>query len=125
MALEVILNTPPDFSDLDLDFFPNPSTGDISKKTGTEAIKRSIKYILNLNFNEKPFMPSFGSNIRALLFEPLTPFTATLIENAVSACITSFEPRVELNKVVVTTDEERNGFNVSVQCVIKIGRAHV
>lgn len=119
MAIEVILNTPPDYTDLDLDFFPNPSTRDISKKTGVDAIKRSIKNILNTNFLEKPFMPDYGSNVRSLLFEPVTPFTAAMIENAIKACIGNCEPRVTLDKVIVTADPDRNGFDVTVQCIIK------
>ena len=64
-------------------------------------------------------MPTFGSNVRALLFDPVTPFTATMIESAISASIINYESRVQLEKVVVTADPDRNGFDVTVHCIIK------
>ena len=55
--------------------FANPMNGDIGKSTGATAVKRAIVGILKTNFNERVFQPEFGSNIRALLFEPMNPIT--------------------------------------------------
>ena len=58
------------YKDLAFSMFANPMNGDIGKSTGATAVKRAIVGILKTNFNERVFQPEFGSNIRALLFEP-------------------------------------------------------
>ena len=54
------------FSDLNLDFQQNTATKDIQKIEAVEAVKRSVKNLVSLNFYEKPFHPEIGSNIRGL-----------------------------------------------------------
>lgn len=120
MAIDLYLKeTPPPYSDLDLDFFPNPATNDVSRKVGDEAIKRSVRNILFTNFYEKPFFSGFGSNLRALLFENCTPVTAALISDAIESSIANFEPRVTISDLSVTADPDNNGFNVSLKYIIK------
>ena len=53
------------FKDLNLNFAPNLVTNDVSKLTDIEAIKRSVRNLVQLNHYEKPFHPEIGSNIRA------------------------------------------------------------
>lgn len=119
MAQINYVNRNPDYRDLDLDFFANPSTGDVFKKEGEEAIKRSVRNILFTNFYERLFQPSIGSNMRKLLFEPINPFTLTLLQNAIKETINNFEPRVTMIDVTVSSDIDNNGFNVRLQYVIK------
>ena len=63
------------YKDLAFSMFSNPMNGAIGKSTGATAVKRAIVGILKTNFNERVFQPEFGSNIRALLFEPMNPIT--------------------------------------------------
>ena len=39
-----------DYSDLDLDFIAHPTTKDVVKKTGADAIKRSVRNLILTNF---------------------------------------------------------------------------
>ena len=71
------------FVDIDLDFTRNPITGDVSIKTDGQAVLRSIKNIVNTMFGEKKFDPTFGGNIRQLLFEPIGPTTTLKMEDAI------------------------------------------
>jgi len=45
------------YSDIDLSFAVNTSTGDIFKKKDAAAVKQSVKNILQTNRFEKPFKP--------------------------------------------------------------------
>ena len=56
------------FSDIDLTFSKRPS-GDIFKKVDAAAVKQAVKNLLLTNAFEKPFQPTFGGNLNALLFE--------------------------------------------------------
>lgn len=118
MAVGPILNRAPDYVDLDLDFFAERTTKDVSMKVGEDAIKRSIRNLVLTNFYEKPFQPAVGSNVRKLLFENATPFTAVLLSDAIESVINNYEPRVKLKKVEVEADIDNNGFNVRLQYII-------
>ena len=112
------VNRQPDYSDLDLDFFINPSTNDVTRKVGDEAIKRAVRNLILTNYNERPFQSYIGSDVRKILFEPMTSFTAIQLQKAIKLCIENFEPRVKLQAVDVTTDNDNNGFNIRLQYII-------
>ena len=118
MARGPFINRQPDYTDLDLDFFANPNTGDLIKKVGEDAIKRSVRNLIFTNFYERPFRPYIGSNIRKLLFENITPFTAILLKNAIVSVINNFETRVSLQKVNVTENIDNNGYDVRLEYII-------
>ena len=63
------------FVDIDLNFTRNPITGDVSTKKDAQAVLRSIKNIVNTMAGEKKFDPTFGGDVRRLLFEPISPTT--------------------------------------------------
>ena len=54
------------YRDLDLFFAREQGSDDIRKITDVEAVKRSIRNLVLLNFYEKPFNPEIGSDVRAL-----------------------------------------------------------
>ena len=113
-----LINRDPDYSDLDLDFTINRTTGDINMKVGTEAIKRSVRNLVLTNFYERRFNSVIGSDVSALLFDLATPLTAVYIQNAVASVINDFEPRVKLQNVTVTGDPDNNGYNVTIEYMI-------
>lgn len=105
----------PDYSDLDLDFIPHPTTGDVVRKTGDDAIKRSVRNLILTNFYDRPFRPYIGSNTQKLLFEIATPLVASFIKDAIIEVIKNYEPRVKLTQLAVQLDEDNNGYYVTLQ----------
>lgn len=108
-----------DYSDLDLDFLAHPTTGDIVKKKGIDAIKRSIRNLVLTNFYDRKFRSFIGSNVTKILFDNINPFTATFLKDAIVEVITNFEPRVKLAEnendgVIVLVDPDYNGYNVKI-----------
>ena len=84
------------YKDLNLDFQINSATKDIQKITDIEAVKRSVRNLINLNHYEKPFHPEIGSNLRAMLFENMTPQMNALISRQIEELIQNYEPRARL-----------------------------
>lgn len=108
-----------DYSDLDLDFIPHPTTKDVVKKTGIDAIKRSVRNLILTNFYDRPFRSFIGSNAQKILFDNINPFTATFLKDAIIDVIVSFEPRVKLvddenEGVIVQVNPDDNGYNVQI-----------
>lgn len=102
-----------DFSDLDLDFMPHPTTGDVMKKTGIDAIKRSVRNLILTNFYDRPFRSYIGSGALKLLYENMNPITANFLNNAIREVVENYEPRVRVDNVIVDFDYDNNGYNAS------------
>ena len=101
------------YRDLDL-FFSKKSNKDVNKVTDIEAVKRSVRNLVLLNSYEKPFHPEIAGDVRALLFENMTPLTSAVIARKIQDVIENFEPRAGLTGVNVTPDFDRNLYEVSV-----------
>ena len=106
------------FSDLDLDFGRNTVTNDVNKLTNVEAIKRSVRNLINTSHFERPFHPEIGSNVRAMLFEPLMPLTALNLQRKIQEVLENFEPRVRVNQIIARPDYDRNAYDVRIMFYI-------
>ena len=106
------------YKDLNLNFNTNVVTKDIAKLTDVEAIKRSVRNLVQLNHYEKPFHPEIGSNIRRTLFETLSPITAVMLSEQIENVIRTYEPRVELHRVDSFPDLDRNAYDVRIEFFI-------
>ena len=102
------------YKDVAFSMFANPMSGDMGKKTGAPAVSQSIVSILKTDFNERLFQPEFGSNIRALLFEPMNPITEERIKTAVEDAVKAHEPRAQIIGITVEGQEEQNRYLVSI-----------
>ena len=102
------------YKDLNLDFSFNSATKDIQKITDVEAVKRSVRNLINLNHYEKPFHPEVGSNLRAMLFELMTPQMNHVISKQIKKLITNYEPRARLVQVATIPDFDRNAYNCKI-----------
>lgn len=89
------------YKDIDISFRPVPGTGDLSTVSDNKAVEQSIKNIIQTNFNEFPFRPIQGGDVRSLLFELNTPLTAKLLEDKIVTAILNYEPRALLMSVDV------------------------
>ena len=102
------------FTDLNLNMVRHPVTGDIAKLSNVEAVKRSVRNLVNTNKGERPFHPEIGSDIRRTLFEPISPAVAKVLERHVQDVIQNFEPRAELISVKASDDIDNNTYNVTI-----------
>lgn len=96
----------------DLDF--NPVSEDVAVKLNENSIKQSIKNILFTDRGERFFQPNLGGNIRAMLFENITPQTLVSMKQQITNTITQHEPRCNLIDVVCSASEDENGVYVSI-----------
>ena len=102
------------FKDLNLDFQQNSATKDIQKITDVEAVKRSVRNLINTNHYEKPFHPEIGSNLRAMLFELMSPQMNHVISKQIENLINNYEPRCRLVQVFTQPMIDRNGYSVQI-----------
>ena len=102
------------YKDLDLNFGRNVVTNDVNKLTDVEAVKRSVRNLINTNHYERPFHPEIGSDVRAMLFEPMTPLTALNLQRKVAEVLNNFEPRVNLVQILARPDFDNNSYHLRI-----------
>ena len=102
------------FKDISLSFKRHPVTNDILALTNEDAIKRSVRNLVETINEERFFNSLIGSHVRESLFEvPDNTIRATLrtqIENS----ILNFEPRVNLTEVIINHPNDTNDLEVTV-----------
>ena len=102
------------YKDLDLDFTRHPVTNDVVKIEDVNAVKRSVRNLINTQFYERPFHPELGCGVRDLLFENYTPMTGIFIRRKIEEVLVNYEPRAKISSIVVNEEEDRNGIKVEV-----------
>ena len=106
------------YTDLDLFFGKKSSNSDIQDITDVKAVKRSIRNLVLLNHYEKPFHPEIASGVRDMLFELMTPVTATILARKIEDVINNYEPRARLISVTALPNLDRNEYEVSIEFYI-------
>ena len=105
------------FTDIDVNMTLHPQSGDLVLKYDINAIKRSIRNLLTTNTYERPFKPSLGIDLSAMLFELSTMGTdAVVLEKDIISLINRFEPRAVVTNVVSSLNG--NDLNVTLHLVV-------
>ena len=92
-------------SDLKMSFTKHPITGRLSNVTNIEAVKQSVKNIVLCNHFERPYMPKYGGNVIAQLFENADAFTEYQVKKDIRIAIENYEPRAIVDDITVHTDD--------------------
>ena len=102
------------FKDISLSFKRHPVTNDILALTNEDAIKRSVRNLVETINEERFFNPLIGSRVRESLFEvPDNTIRATL-KSQIENSILNFEPRVNLTDVIINHPNDTNDLEVTV-----------
>ena len=107
------------YTDLNLNFAKNPATKDVTRLKDVEAVKRSVRNLILTNRFERPFHPEIGSDIRALLFENMTPVTEQLLTERIADTLRVYEPRAVLNDVVVSGSLDTNTYTATIKFYVR------
>ena len=102
------------FKDISLSFDPHPVTKDITVIKNANAIKRSIRNIVQTIPGERFFNPILGSDVRSSLFDFVDFGTASVIQKEITTAIENFEPRVYNLQVEATAIPDNNEFEVNI-----------
>lgn len=106
------------YADLYKDLTQNPTNGDLALRRDEDSVKESIKNLILTDKGERLMQPLVGGNIRAMLFENLTPAVLKMIEEQVFITIEEYEPRAELIDVEVKATADQNKVEVTIRFYI-------
>lgn len=104
------------FSDVNYTFTPHPVTGKLPVVKNEDAIKRAIRANILTNFGERPYLPDFGGNIIAMLFENANdPLLDEVLIAQIENSVLKYEPRAKLIETNVSVNPDQNGINVTIR----------
>ena len=102
------------FKDISLSFKKHPVTNDIISLTNENAIKRSVRNLVETVNEERFFNPLIGSRVKESLFEQVDNGLLTTIKTQIETTINNFEPRVVLTDVKCVHQIDTNNLEVNV-----------
>ena len=102
------------YKDISLSFDPHPITKDLPVLKNENAIRRSVRNLVQTIPGERFFNPLLGSSVYDSMFDLADFGTSTLIESEILTTIGNFEPRVENVRVRVDPRYDQNNFDVTI-----------
>ena len=114
----IIGTRPVPYKDIDLTFTAK-ANGEIYKKNDAAAVQQALKNLILTNHFEKPFLPFFGGNIRALLFELADDYIEDDVRDNIINTVQIYEPRALLKNIIVKSDPDRNALHVTIEYQIR------
>lgn len=81
------------------------ASGSIALVGGTDDIDRSLRSIVLTAPGERVMRPNFGCRIWDLVFAPMDENTLGLMAHAVREAVAQWEPRIDLEEVLVTPSD--------------------
>ena len=102
------------YKDISLSFDPHPITKDLPVLKNENAIRRSVRNLVQTIPGERFFNPLLGSSVYDSMFDLADFGTSSLIESEIVTTIDNFEPRVENVRVTVDPRYDLNNFDVTI-----------
>ncbi len=88
--------------------------------TADEAdINGSLAILLTTSLGERIMQPTYGCNLRDLLFEPLDTALQAYIKDLVETAILYHEPRIRLENIILRPLQEEGRLEITVDYRIK------
>lgn len=98
------------YSNLDLELVKK----DLLSYKNEDSVKRSIRNILLTDKGERFFNPTFGSDIRKMLFENFSPSTEQVVADLIKTAIGNHEPRANVIDVNVSGNPDQNSMYINI-----------
>ena len=102
------------FKDISLSFEPHPVTKDLPVLKNANAIRRSVRNLVQTIPGERFFNSILGSSVYESLFDLYDFGVSTLIEEEILTTLDNFEPRVDNVNVQVEPRPDQNNINITV-----------
>ena len=96
------------FKDISLSFEPHPVTKDLPILKNENAIRRSVRNLVETIPTERFFNSLLGSEVRSSLFEFVDFGTASVIQQQIEITLDNFEPRIENVQILVDPRPDLN-----------------
>ena len=102
------------FSDIPTNFDLNAFTNQLGVDKDFDAINNSIRKCILTMFDEVPYEPLFGSNIKNLLFENDTPDMVEITKTLIEQSLNQNEKRIQVIDIMIDKNFDDNEININI-----------
>jgi phage baseplate assembly protein W len=85
-----------------------------------DQIKSNLINLLLTQKGERILNPLFGSDLKRILFESITPVTETLIEDVITSSVNIYIPEITIADIVLDNDIDNNTINITINYIINL-----
>ena len=102
--------------------FGRSGTNQLFNKTYNtkDQIKSNFINLLLTNKGERILNPEFGSSLRQLLFENITPITEENIKDAIISSANIYLPEIQVVNITLNNEYDNNTINITIDYVLRI-----
>lgn len=103
------------------DFPPTFSKGERTVKmiSDEKDIASSLEILLSTTIGERVMQPTYGCNLKNLLFEPLDTTLQTYIKDMIKKAILYHEARIKLDKIELDVEQYEGRLTINLDYTIK------
>jgi len=87
--------------------------------SGVQDIHSSLHILLSTSLGERVMQPTYGSNLKDYLFEPMDTSLQAQLKDLIKTAILYFEPRILLEKVSLDAAENDGVVTISIDYRIR------
>ena len=88
--------------------YPNAQQWNFNMDSDLAVLASSVKMLLETQIGERIMEPTYGTDIRSVIFEPNLPGIETLIQEKLVQALTRWEPRVSVSSVSAQRNTDRS-----------------
>jgi phage baseplate assembly protein W len=102
--------------------FGRSGTNQLFNKTYNtkDQIKSNFINLLLTNKGERILNPEFGSSLRQLLFENITPITEENIKDAIISSANIYLPEIQVVNIILNNEYDSNTINITIDYILRI-----
>jgi len=93
--------------------------GYVAQNENLRSLRDCVMQLILTNRGARVMRPDYGTDLRASVFEPLTPDMIDTLRAQILGVIAKYEPRVIVKRVALTPDFERHTLKVELYITTK------
>ena len=93
--------------------------GFLTQNQDLGSLRDCVKQLILTSRGARVMRPDYGTDIRKSVFEPLTSDLGEHLRSHINDTIKKYEPRVIVQRLILTPDYERNQLNIKMKITSK------
>ncbi len=102
------------FSDFTRNLEQIPGRSDLSRVVNENAVRESIRNLVETDRGERLFQPNIGCDVRGSLFENIDASSMLILKENIKSTIRTYEPRCNLRDVEIVGNVDSNELKVRI-----------
>lgn len=97
----------------------NKEKSSVEMTSDEEDIRSSLEILLSTSLGERIMQPTYGCDLRRLLFEPLDTALKAYVKDLIKTAILYHEPRIRMEDVTLETIQNQGVIEINLDYIIR------